>query len=47
MNGKKTSPASLMTLGAPKYALVKNFTSKEFLGTIKFNSPTGGHPIRE
>ena len=42
LNGKNVHPALSITLGAPKNATVKNFTSTDFLGPIRFDSPIGG-----
>ena len=43
LNGKNVHPALLITLGASqKNDTVKNFTSTDFLGPIRFDSPNGG-----
>ena len=38
LNGKNVHPAFLITLGAT----VKDFTSTDFLGPIRFDFPNGG-----
>ena len=43
LNGKNLCQALSITLGTPeKNATAKNFTSTDFLGPIKFDSPNGG-----
>ena len=43
LNGKNVHPALSITLGAAKKnTTVNNFTSTDFLGPIRFNSPNGG-----
>ena len=36
------APTMLRTMHTPKNATVKNFTSTDFLGPIRFDSPNGG-----